>query len=69
MTHATDRPHPTRSLLILCFAALAYSLAQTTVIPALGDIKERLDTDATGAAWMLTGYLLAAAVATPVASR
>jgi len=55
--------------MILCLAGLAFSLAQTTVIPALGDLKERLDTDETGAAWTLTGYLLAAAVATPVFGR
>jgi EmrB/QacA subfamily drug resistance transporter len=64
-----DRPHPLRSLAILCVAGLAFSLAQTTVIPALGDLKERLGTDETGAAWTLTGYLLSAAVATPVAGR
>src|SRR4051794_21732941 len=39
------------------------------VIPALGDLATELDTDATGVAWTLTAYLLAAAVATPVAGR
>src|SRR3954452_4901111 len=67
MTH--DRPHPSRSLFILSLSGLAFSLAQTTLIPALGDLKERLHTDATGVAWTLTGYLLAAAVATPVVGR
>src|SRR3954463_15058119 len=55
--------------MILALAGLAFSLAQTTVIPALGDLKTRLGTDETGAAWTLTGYLLAAAVATPVVGR
>ncbi len=59
----------TRSLLVLALASLAFSVAQTAVIPALGDLTTSLDTDATGAAWTLTGYLLAAAVATPVAGR
>jgi EmrB/QacA subfamily drug resistance transporter len=67
--HHEDRPHPMRSLLILSSAALAFSLAQTMLIPALGELTFQLDTDASGIAWVLTGYLLAAAVATPVAGR
>jgi EmrB/QacA subfamily drug resistance transporter len=58
-----------RSLLILSAGALAFSLAQTMLIPALGELTHQLDTDASGIAWVLTGYLLAAAVATPVAGR
>src|SRR3954449_5289654 len=64
-----DRPHPMRSLLILSLAALAFALAQTTLIPALGDLKLKLDTDASGVAWTLTGYLLAAAIFTPLFGR
>ena len=64
-----DRPHPTRSLLILSLGALAFALAQTMLIPALGELTHQLDTDASGIAWVLTGYLLAAAVATPIAGR
>ena len=63
------RPHPMRSLLILSVAALAFALAQTTLIPALGQLAEELDTDASGVAWTLTGYLLAAAVCTPIFGR
>jgi EmrB/QacA subfamily drug resistance transporter len=58
-----------RSLLILSTAALAYALAQTTLIPALGDLKTALHTDSSGVAWTLTGYLLAAAVFTPLFGR
>jgi EmrB/QacA subfamily drug resistance transporter len=58
-----------RSLLILSGGALAFALAQTTLIPTLGGLKRELGTDATGVAWVLTGYLLAAAVATPVMGR
>jgi EmrB/QacA subfamily drug resistance transporter len=63
------RPRPMRSLLILSMSALAFSLAQTMLIPALGELTHQLGTDASGIAWVLTGYLLAAAVATPVAGR
>src|SRR4051794_25561176 len=58
-----------RSLLILSLAALAFALAQTTLIPALGELKTALHTDASGVAWTLTGYLLAAAVFTPLFGR
>src|SRR6201989_747441 len=58
-----------RSLLILSTAALAFALAQTTLIPALGELKTALNTDASGVAWTLTGYLLAAAVFTPLMGR
>ena len=67
--HLAGRPHPMRSLLILSASALAFSLAQTMLIPALGELTHQLGTDASGIAWILTGYLLAAAVATPVAGR
>src|SRR5688572_27259404 len=58
-----------RSLLILSVAALAFALAQTTLIPALGVLAHELDTDPSGVAWTLTAYLLAAAVCTPVFGR
>src|ERR1044071_3513317 len=64
-----DRPHPMRSLLTLSIAALAFALAQTTLIPALGVLKDELHTDSSGVAWTLTGYLLAAAVFTPLFGR
>ena len=69
MTPFAARPHPMRSLLILSVAALAFALAQTTLIPALGELAEELDTDASGVAWTLTGYLLSAAVCTPIFGR
>jgi len=58
-----------RSLLILSVAALAFALAQTTLIPALGELAGELHTDASGVAWTLTAYLLAAAVCTPIFGR
>jgi EmrB/QacA subfamily drug resistance transporter len=67
MSH--DRPHPLRSLAILAIGALGFALAQTTLIPTLTELREALGTDTSGVAWVLTGYLLAAAVATPVAGR
>jgi len=61
--------HPNRVIAILGLAALAFSLAQTMVVPALRTLQAELDTSATGATWTVTAYLLAAAVATPVVGR
>jgi EmrB/QacA subfamily drug resistance transporter len=69
LTPSLERPHPLRSLLILSVAALAFALAQTTLIPALGELAGELHTDASGVAWTLTGYLLSAAVCTPIFGR
>jgi EmrB/QacA subfamily drug resistance transporter len=70
MTHPDpSRPHPTRSLLILGIAGLAFALGQTMLIPAFPDLIHELDTDPSGVAWTLTGYLVAAAVFTPIVGR
>ncbi len=69
MTHAHDRPHPTRTMLVLGLAALAFALAQTTLIPAIPELQGALNTDESGVTWTLTGYLLSAAVFTPVVGR
>ncbi|MDQ5894509.1 MAG: hypothetical protein QG596_770 [Actinomycetota bacterium] len=58
-----------RSLLILGIAALSFALAQTTLIPALAQLAEEFNTDASGIAWVLTGYLISAAVFTPIFGR
>ena len=64
-----ERRSPTWTLLILSISALAYALAQTTVVPAIPDLMKGLHTDESGVTWTLTGYLIAAAVATPVLGR
>ena len=65
----TERPHTTRTLGILGLAALAFALAQTTLIPAFPDLARGLHTDTSGVAWTLTGYLVSAAVFTPLVGR
>ncbi|MCU1587111.1 MAG: transporter, partial [Frankiales bacterium] len=64
-----ERAHPTRTLAILSLAALAFSLAQTTLVPALPDLMRGLHTDQSGVTWTLTAYLVAAAVFTPLVGR
>jgi EmrB/QacA subfamily drug resistance transporter len=61
--------HTARTLLILGIAALAFALAQTTVVPAIPELMRGLHTDAAGVTWTLTGYLVAAAVFTPLVGR
>jgi EmrB/QacA subfamily drug resistance transporter len=65
----TIRASPMRSLLILGTAALSFALAQTSLIPAIGEMIKAFHTDAGGVAWTLTGYLVSAAVFTPVFGR
>lgn len=54
---------------MLAIAALAYALLQTMVAPALTDIQRTLHASTTSVTWVLTIYLLAASVATPVLGR
>src|SRR5881227_308108 len=65
----TTRQAPSRTLLILGFGTLAFVLAQTTIIPALGDLQRALGASASGIAWMVTAYLLVASIATPIFGR
>ena len=73
MTHhptlAEARAKPGRTLAILTIAALAYSLAQTLVIPALPAIQKDVHTSASSATWLLTAFLVSSSVATPIMGR
>jgi EmrB/QacA subfamily drug resistance transporter len=61
--------HPTRTLVVLAGAALAYALAQTMVVPALPDIQRTYGVDAADATWLLTIFLLTSSVTTPLLGR
>lgn len=69
--HGSDgrRQHPNLTLAILSLGAFAYALLQSAVVPALSDIQGSLHASETGVAWLLTAYLLSAAVATPLLGR
>ena len=54
---------------MLSIPALSFSLAQTMLIPALGDLVRDLHSDVATVTWLLTGYFVAAAVFTPVVGR
>jgi EmrB/QacA subfamily drug resistance transporter len=48
---------------------MAFALSQTVVSPALPEIQREFGADPASAAWILTGYLLAASVATPIVGK
>jgi EmrB/QacA subfamily drug resistance transporter len=56
-------------LAILAIGALAFALAQTTVIPALVPMQHAFGVGTSDITWMLSGYFLAASIATPVLGR
>src|SRR4029079_6416778 len=53
----------------LLLAGMAFALSQTVVSPALPEIQRQYGADPASAAWILTGYLLAASVATPIVGK
>jgi EmrB/QacA subfamily drug resistance transporter len=69
MTTDVHRQHHNVTFALLAVAAVAYALLQSLVAPALLTIQGDLHTSATGAAWILTAYLLSASVLTPIAGR
>jgi EmrB/QacA subfamily drug resistance transporter len=64
-----ERSHSNLTLAVLSLAALAYSLLQSLVTPALPTIQHAFGASESGTAWVLTAYLLSAAVATPILGR
>jgi MFS family permease len=54
---------------VLALGVLDFSLEQAIVVPALPVVQATFDTSLQAAVWMITAFLLAAAVATPLAGR
>jgi MFS family permease len=65
----TDRTHPNLILAVLALAGLAYAMLSSSVVPALPTIQHALHTSETDITWLLTAYLLAAAVGTAILGR
>src|ERR671923_263696 len=63
------RQHYNVTLAILALAGLAFALQQTMIIPALPSLQRDLHTTTAWATWFLTGFLLVAAVATPILGK
>ena len=65
-----SREDHTRVVFIsLLLAGMAFALSQTVVSPALPEIQREFGANPASAAWILTGYLLAASVATPIVGK
>ncbi len=72
VTGAPAGPAPVRANVLLAVLALAgtvFAMMQALVIPALPRIQASLGTNADGAAWISTAYLLSASILTPVIGR
>lgn len=56
-------------LMILSICSVSYALVQSMVNPALGALRDQVHTDQLGVSWVLTAFLLASAVLTPILGR
>ena len=63
------RQHHNVTLAILTLAGAAFSLQQTMVFPALGTFQEEFGQSTAWTTWVLTGFLVSAAVLTPILGR
>src|SRR3954452_16353529 len=70
MPHADPaRQHYNLTFAVLALGGAAFALLQSLVAPALPTIQHDLGTSATAVTWVLTAYLLRAAVCTPIIGR
>jgi EmrB/QacA subfamily drug resistance transporter len=63
------QPSPRVTFAVLAAAAAAFSLMQSLVTPVLPTIQQDLHTTTATVTWVLTAWLLAASVATPLMGR
>ena len=63
------RQHYNITLGVLTLAATAYALQQTMVVPALPELQRELGASTAWVTWVMTGFLLAAAVLTPILGK
>jgi EmrB/QacA subfamily drug resistance transporter len=64
-----NRPHYKVTYAVILLGVTAYSLLLSMVFPALPAIQKALHTSQATATWVLTIYLLSAAVCTPIVGR
>jgi EmrB/QacA subfamily drug resistance transporter len=65
----SPQQRPTPVLLTLIAACVAFSLSQTLVMPALPALASEFDASPSAVSWVLTGFLLSASIATPIAGK
>ena len=69
MSVGRPRQHYGVTLAVLTVAATAFAVQQTLVFPALPSLQRELDVSTVTATWVLTVFLLSAAVLTPILGR
>jgi len=65
----SPQERPTSVLLTLMAACIAFALAQTLVVPALPALAKEYDASQSAVSWVLTGFLVSASIATPIAGK
>jgi MFS family permease len=65
--HGSSTPRST--VAVLAVGVGAFGLLQSLIVPVITQVQARFDTDQATVTWVLTSYLLSAAVATPLIGR
>ncbi|WP_181700633.1 MFS transporter [Nocardia sp. GTS18] len=72
-TRESEAPHDSgglgTNLVFLALAAAAFALAQTAIVPGIMILGHELHASTADVGWVLTGYLISAAILTPVFGR
>src|SRR6266567_9073193 len=69
MAIVKTRPHYNVVFSVLLLGIAAYGLLQSLVVPVFSLLIPALHTTQSTATWLMTAYLLAASVATPILGR
>jgi EmrB/QacA subfamily drug resistance transporter len=69
MTRSVERSSYKVTFAVLVIGAMAYTMLQTLVVPALPTIQHDYHTSQDTVTWVLTAYLLSASVFTPILGR
>src|SRR5438552_3903688 len=69
MDSTSTRQAPGRTLLVLGAGLLGFVLAQTSVVPALGQMQRAFGASASDIAWLVSAYLWVASGAPPIFGR
>src|ERR1700722_8646084 len=69
MTRTVVRSSYRLTFAVLVIGAMAYTILQTLVVPALPTIQHEYHTSQDTVTWVLTAYLLSASVFTPILGR
>ena len=67
--NAAPRTHHNVTFIVLAAGVSAYALLQSLVVPVLTTVQAQFHTSQANATWVLTAYLVAASVFTPIMGR